>query len=78
MAFYENNQNPERAVLLGVDTGEYDCEVSLAELEELSKTAGAETVCVVSQKLESPNPATYIGTGRLAAVSYTHLRAHET
>ena len=39
MAFYENNQNPERAVLLGVDTGEYDCEVSLAELEELSKTA---------------------------------------
>lgn len=68
MAFYENNQNPERAVLLGVDTGEYDCEVSLTELEELSKTAGAETVCVVSQKLESPNPATYIGSGRLTEV----------
>lgn len=68
MHFYENNQNPERAVLLGVDTGEYDCAVSLAELEELSKTAGAETVCVVSQKLESPNPATFIGSGRLAEV----------
>lgn len=68
MHFYENNQNPERAVLLGVDTGEYDCAVSLAELEELSKNAGAETVCVVSQKLESPNPATFIGSGRLAEV----------
>ena len=68
MHFYENSQNPERAVLLGVDTGEYDCEASLAELEELSKTAGAETVCVVSQKLENPNPSTYIGSGRLAEV----------
>lgn len=68
MAFYENRQDPERAVLLGVDTGEYDCEVSLAELSQLCQTAGAETVCVVSQKLESPNPATYIGSGRLTEV----------
>lgn len=68
MAFYENRQDPEHAVLLGVDTGEYDCEVSLAELSQLCQTAGAETVCVVSQKLESPNPATYIGSGRLTEV----------
>lgn len=68
MAFYENSQSPERAVLLGVDTGEYDCEVSLAELSELCKTAGAETVCVIAQKLENPNPATYIGSGRLTEV----------
>ena len=68
MTFYENSQSPERALLLGVDTGEYDCAVSLAELEQLADTAGAETVCVVSQKLESPNPATYIGTGRLMEV----------
>lgn len=68
MAFYENRQDPERAVLLGVDTGEYDCEVSLAELSQLCQTAGAETVCVVSQKLESPSPATYIGSGRLTEV----------
>lgn len=31
MPFYENEQNPERALLLGVDTGEYDCAASLAE-----------------------------------------------
>lgn len=68
MPFYENSQSPERALLLGVDTGEYDCAVSLAELEELADTAGAQTVCTVSQKLDSPNPATYIGTGRLQEV----------
>lgn len=68
MPFYENSQSPERALLLGVDTGEYDCAVSLAELEQLADTAGAQTVCVVSQKLDSPNPATYIGTGRLQEV----------
>lgn len=68
MPFYENSQSPERALLLGVDTGEYDCEVSLAELSELCETAGAQTVCIVSQKLESPNPATYIGSGRLLEV----------
>lgn len=68
MSFYENRQDLERAVLLGVDTGEYDCEVSLAELSQLCQTAGAETVCVMSQKLESPNPATYIGSGRLTEV----------
>ncbi len=68
MPFYENSQSPERALLLGVDTGAYDCAVSLAELEQLADTAGAQTVCTVSQKLDSPNPATYIGTGRLQEV----------
>ena len=39
---FENIQKPETAVLVGVDLGEYDCEASLDELEELAKTAGAE------------------------------------
>lgn len=68
MPFYENDQSPEHVLLLGVDTGEYDCEVSLNELEELSCTAGAEVVGVVSQKLPNPNPATYIGSGRMEEV----------
>lgn len=68
MPFYENDQSPERALLLGVDTGEYDCEISLAELEELSRTAGAQVVGTVSQKLPNPNPATYIGSGRMDEV----------
>ena len=68
MEFYENRQAPERALLVGVDTGEYDCDASLAELEELAATAGAEVAGVLSQKLENPNPATYIGSGRLREV----------
>ncbi len=59
---------PERALLVGVDTGEYDCEASLTELEALAKTAGAEVVGVVSQKLEAPSPATYIGSGKLGEI----------
>ena len=29
MEFYENRQAPERALLVGVETGEYDSEASL-------------------------------------------------
>lgn len=76
MPFYENDQSPERALLLGVDTGEYDCEVSLAELEELSCTAGAQVVGTVLQKLPNPNPATYIGSGRMEEVC-AFCRANE-
>lgn len=65
MNFYENNQNPERAVLISVDTGEFDAEISLDELAELAKTAGAEVVAKMSQKLQSPNPALFIGSGRM-------------
>lgn len=58
MEFYENRQAPERALLVGVDTGEYDCDASLAELEELASTAGAEVAGVLSQssKTRTPQP----------------------
>ena len=65
MEFYENKQEPEKAVLIAVDTGEYDCELSLDELEELAKTAGAEVVGRVWQKRDKPDSALYLGSGRL-------------
>ena len=37
MEFYENKQEPEKAVLIAVDSGDYNCETSLDELEELAK-----------------------------------------
>ena len=43
-------------VLVGVDLGEYDCEASLDELEELAKTAGAEVEARVTQRREIPTP----------------------
>ena len=54
MEFYENNQSPERALLIGVDTGEYNAEISMEELALLSETAGAEIIGTVIQKLEAP------------------------
>lgn len=57
---------PERAVLVGADRGdvEWPVEESLAELERLVNTAGARVVGRVTQKLETPNPRTFIGPGK--------------
>ena len=65
---FENIQKPETAVLVGVDLGEYDCEASLDELEELTKTAGAEVEARVTQRRETPDSATFIGSGRLKEI----------
>ena len=65
---FENIQKPETAVLVGVDLGEYDCEASLDELEELAKTAGAEVEARVTQRRETPDSATFIGSGRLKEI----------
>ena len=69
MELYENKQEPEKAVLIAVDTGEYDCEISLDELEELARTAGAEVIGRMWQKKEKPDPGAYLGTGRLEELS---------
>lgn len=65
MEFYENKQEPEKAVLIAVDTGEYNCESSLDELEELAKTAGAQVIGKVTQKRDKPDNAAFLGSGRL-------------
>lgn len=60
-----DTQQPVRAVLVCVDTGEYDADNSLDELEELSRTAGAQVIARVIQKRPSFESATCIGSGRL-------------
>lgn len=55
----------ERALLVSVDTGEFDTELSLDELEELADTAGADVLGRLVQKRESPDKATCLGQGRL-------------
>ncbi|MBR0113274.1 MAG: GTPase HflX [Clostridia bacterium] len=69
MELYENRTDPERAVLVAVDTGEYDCDSSLAELEELADTAGAQVVGYLTQRREKPDNATFLGSGRLAELA---------
>ena len=58
----------EIAVLVGADCGEYDAESSIAELEELAKSADASVAAAVIQKRERPNPATYVGEGKLLEI----------
>lgn len=65
MEFFENKQEPEKTVLVAVDTGEYDCDSSLAELEELAMTAGAQVIGFITQKRDKPDNATFLGSGRL-------------
>ena len=65
MELYENKIEQERAVLVSVDTGEFDVDSSLLELSELAKTAGAEVICEMTQKREAPEAGTYLGRGKL-------------
>ena len=58
----------EKAVLVGLVTRTQDerkTDEYLDELAFLADTAGAEPVARFTQKLEYPNPRTYVGTGKL-------------
>jgi len=59
----------ERAVAVGVEIGkpksDFTLEDSLNELCLLAQTAGIEVIATLTQRLEKPNPQTYIGAGKL-------------
>ncbi len=65
---------PERdkAVLVGVELrnrpGLLPLQDSLDELERLAETAGLEVVGRVTQRLQRPNPKTYVGKGKLQEI----------
>lgn len=65
MALFENSQAPEKVMLISVDTGEFDAEESIEELELLVETAGGQVQLRMIQKMPSANPATYVGSGRI-------------
>lgn len=68
MQMYDNIERPQRAILISIDTGNYDAEASLEELKELMRSAGGETIATVSQKRDKPDSATCLGSGRLLEV----------
>ena len=65
MTEIQNDKLPVKAVLAALDTGEYDTEASLNELEELAETANAVTVARVVQKRPSADCATVLGEGKI-------------
>lgn len=62
---------PERAIIVGVDTGSsaWSLEESLDELERLVHTADGIVVARETQRLDSPIPKTYIGSGKAAELA---------
>lgn len=69
MNLHENETKQEKALLICLDTGEYDSESSLAELSELATTCGAEVVALKTQKRQVPKTATCIGSGMVIEVA---------
>ncbi|HEY5541361.1 MAG TPA: GTPase HflX [Coriobacteriia bacterium] len=63
----------ERAVLVGVDRGDtrWPIDESLAELARLADTAEVDVVAVVTQRLDRPNPKTFVGTGKVEEIADT-------
>lgn len=62
----------DKAFLVGIDVkntpGELDIESSLNELERLADTAGFQVVGRVFQRVQHPDPATYIRSGKVEEV----------
>lgn len=69
----------EQAILVGVELAgmpsHLDLDDSLAELALLTKTAGVAVIGSITQRLETPNPATFIGTGKLEELHTLVLEA---
>lgn len=64
-----NDNAAERALLIAVDSGEYDAELSIRELEQLAETAGAEVAGEMIQKRPAAETVTYVGKGRLEEIA---------
>ncbi len=61
----------ERVILVGVwtDGSVEDAENSMAELALLAETAGSEVLDALYQRRQSPDPATYIGRGKVEGLA---------
>ena len=68
-ALYPMIPSPERVVLIGVKLKaqlKSDVEDSLEELGQLAETAGLEVIYTIVQPRETPDPAHFIGKGKIA------------
>ncbi|PXX95654.1 GTPase HflX [Marinifilum breve] len=79
--YLRTKKEQEKAVLIGViDQSKsmtvQEVEEYLAELDFLALTAGAKTVKRFTQKLDYPNPKTFVGAGKLEQIQ-DYLEANE-
>ena len=77
--FYDTAIKPERAILVGIITpGQSDAQTReyLEELEFLVATAGGETIHRFTQRMQRPDRATFVGTGKLEEIK-DYIKAEE-
>ncbi|MBE6466114.1 GTPase HflX [Denitrobacterium detoxificans] len=67
----ETAEVAERAILVGIDRpgASWPLSETMAELERLTATAGAEVVAQTTQRLDAPNPRTFVGSGKAVEIS---------
>jgi GTP-binding protein HflX len=68
----KDNKKIEKTVIVGIVTQKQDedtLQEYLDELEFLTFTAGGEVVKRFSQKMERPNPKTFVGTGKMEEIN---------
>ena len=68
----ETNRQQERAILVGIlypKQEESEVKEYLEELAFLTETAGAEPVKSFIQKLDTPNPRTFVGAGKIEEIA---------
>ncbi|OYU78986.1 MAG: GTPase HflX [Flavobacterium sp. BFFFF1] len=74
----KENINFERTIIVGIITqsqSEEKLTEYLDELEFLTFTAGGEVIKRFSQKMERPNPKTFVGTGKMEEI-HTYIIEH--
>ena len=79
MAEYITQIKQETAVLIGIVNSDQDerlVEDYLGELAFLTETAGAVPLRKFTQKMDIPNPRTFIGSGKLEEIGF-YVKTHE-
>jgi GTP-binding protein HflX len=77
--FYDTGIKAERAVLVGIVTpGQTEMQTReyLEELQFLVMTAGGETIKTFTQRMQRPDRATFVGTGKLEEIK-AYVKAEE-
>ncbi len=77
--YYSTEKDIEQAILIGViyqNQDEQQVEEYLDELAFLTETAGAIPVKRFTQKLDKPNPKTFVGTGKINEIA-AYVEEHE-
>jgi len=77
--YWDHRPQPESAVLIGVigkDQSEEETNEYLDELAFLAETAGTAPAGFFTQRIDTPNPKTFIGSGKLQEIN-SFVKEHE-